>query len=115
MGTYGLPRNKKGEGRILFVFSSKALIFTTVGAMIGVGIYLLLSLIGAQIIGIIIALILGIIGFCIATFKIPEISALEITQKNGGQNIDEVILRYIKFKKKKNRIYLYTKEESKNE
>ena len=32
MGTYMIPRNTKGEGRILFIFSTKALIFTVVGA-----------------------------------------------------------------------------------
>jgi len=31
-------------------------------------------------------------------------------RKAGGSNIDEAILRYIKFRQKKNRIYLYTKE-----
>ncbi len=28
MGTYMIPRNTKGEGRILFIFSTKAIIFT---------------------------------------------------------------------------------------
>lgn len=31
MGTHMIPRNTKGEGRILFVFSTKALIYTAVG------------------------------------------------------------------------------------
>ena len=35
MGTYNLPRNVKGEGRILFVFSTKALIYSTIGAVAG--------------------------------------------------------------------------------
>ena len=34
-GPYYLPRNVKGEGRILFIFSTKALIYTAVGATIG--------------------------------------------------------------------------------
>lgn len=55
----------------------------------------------------------GIIGFSIGTFKIPESSSFEITKKAGGSNIDEIIVRAIKFKKKKNRIYVYTKEENK--
>lgn len=55
----------------------------------------------------------GLIGFAIGTFKIPESNQFEITKKAGGLNIDEVILRLIKFKKKNNRIYLYTKEENK--
>lgn len=32
MGTYMIPRNTNGEGRILFIFSTKALIYTAVGA-----------------------------------------------------------------------------------
>ena len=43
----------------------------------------------------------------------PESANFEITKKTGGENIDEVILKAIKFKNKKNRIYLYTKEENK--
>ena len=31
MGTHMIPRNTKGEGRILFIFSTKAMIFTAVG------------------------------------------------------------------------------------
>ena len=55
----------------------------------------------------------GIMGFSIGTFKVPESANFEITKKTGGENIDEVIIRAIKFKQKKNRIYLYTKEENK--
>lgn len=32
---YQIPRNVKGEGRILFIFSTKALITTGIGAVIG--------------------------------------------------------------------------------
>lgn len=31
MGTHMIPRDTKGENRILFIFSTKALIFTAVG------------------------------------------------------------------------------------
>lgn len=64
--------------------------------------------IGAGLVGF-----FGLIGFAIGTFKIPESANFEITKKTGGENIDEVIVRAIKFKNKKNRIYLYTKEENK--
>lgn len=63
--------------------------------------------------GVGLAGIFGLIGFAIGTFKIPENANFEITRKTGGENIDEVILRAIKFKKKKNRVYVYTKEEKK--
>ena len=41
MGTYMIPRNTKGEGRILFIFSTKALIYTVVGGLIGMPFYYL--------------------------------------------------------------------------
>ncbi len=59
-------------------------------------------------------LLFGAIGFAIATFKIPDSNNLEITRKTGGEKIDEVILKAIKFKLKKSRIYLYTNEKEEN-
>ena len=35
MGTYYIPRNVKGETRILYIFTVKSLITTAVGALIG--------------------------------------------------------------------------------
>lgn len=113
MGPYNLPRNVKGEGRILFVFSVKALIFTFVGVLIGILFYLIFNLIGMQMIGIIFIGVFGLIGFIIGTFKVPESTAFEITKKTGGENIDEVIRRYIEFKLQKNKIYIY-QDEKKN-
>ena len=115
MGTYNLPRNVKGGGRILFVFSTKALIWTAIGAIIGLPFYLIFSLLGISIVGIIAIVLLGLIGFIIGTFKMPTTSAFEITKKTSGENIDDVIKRGIKFKMQKNRIYVYqneTKEEA---
>ena len=33
------------------------------------------------------------------------------TKKTGGENIDNVIIRWIKFKKNMNKIYVYKEEE----
>ena len=54
MGTYNLPRNVKGEGRILYIFSTKALLYTFVGVAIGFFFYLILSAIGLDFIAFII-------------------------------------------------------------
>jgi len=78
--------------------------------IIGVVFYYLFSLLKLTYVGIGVAILFALIGFAIGTFKIPESGTFEITRKAGGSNIDEVILRLIKFKQKKNRIYLYTKE-----
>ena len=112
MGTYNIPRNVKGEGKILYVFSTKALVYTFVGAAIGGLFYFIFNLIGLGTIGFILIILFGGIGFSIATFKVPKIKTIKVFNDIGGENIDEVIKRYIKFKSKKNKIYsLYTKEE----
>ena len=111
MGTYNIPRNVKGEGRILFIFSTKSLITTCIGGGLGFAIYFILSLVGLRSVGIVIALIFALIGYAVGMFKVPETNGLEITRKTGGENIDEVIMRYIKFKNKDKKLYVYTKEE----
>lgn len=115
MATHNVPRNVKGEGRILAIFSTKALIYTAVGGFIGLIFYWLFSLIKLSYVGIAIALIFAVIGFIIATFKVPNSTTFDITRKTGGENIDDVIKRAIKFKQKKNRIYVYKKEETNDE
>lgn len=111
MGTYNIPRNVKGEGRILFIFSTKSLITTCIGGGIGIFIYFIFSIIGLGIVGMVITLIFALIGYAIGMFKVPESAGLEITRKTGGENIDDVIKRYIRFKKNDKKIYVYTKEE----
>ena len=111
MQTYEIPRNYKGEGRILYIFSTKALIYTCIGAVIGLIFYFIFKILGLSIVGIIITLLFAVIGFAIATLKIPESTAFEITKKTGGENIDDVILRWIKFKKNANKVYVYKLEE----
>ena len=61
--------------------------------------------------GLIITVICAAIGFVIGTLKVPESNAFEITKKTGGENIDDVILRWIKFKKNGNKVYIYKQEE----
>ena len=114
MGTYNLPRNVKGEGRILFIFSSKSIIFTSVGAGIGLIFYFIFKILNLTMIGMVITLIFAAIGYVIGMFKVPDTNGLEITRKTGGENIDDVIKRYIKFKMNKKKIYVYTKEENIN-
>ena len=108
MGTYNLPRNVKGEGRILFIFTGKSMLYTAIGATVGfVLFYLPLSALGLMMIGIIIAAVFALIGFLIGTMKMPNIAKFKFTQTTGGENIDDVIKRAIKFKMQKNRVYVY--------
>ena len=66
----------------------------------------------------VLSLILGpfaILGFAIGTFKIPDISTFEFTKNVGGEAIDDVIKRWISFKRKSNRIYVYKEEDAKDD
>ncbi len=113
MGTYNIPRNVKGEGRILFIFSGKSLIYTVIGVGVGLPFYGLFSLMNLHVVGIVAIVITALIGFVIGTFKMPEIGILKFTKTVSGEKIDDIIKRGIMFKKKGSKIYLYTKEEEK--
>ena len=110
-GPYYIPRNTKGEGRILYIFTTKAFIATMVGAIIGLcTFYPLFKILGHTLIGWIFVLLFGLIGYIAYSFKIPDSNNFEITRKAGGEYIYEIVQRYIKFKMKKNKLYLYFKE-----
>lgn len=113
-GPYFIPRNVKGEGKILFVFSGKALIYSMIGAGIGYIFYIIFNMIHLWIVGVLIMGFLALLGFIIGTFKVPQIGGLAFTQKTGGEKIDDVILRAVKFKQKGKRIYVFKEEEGEN-
>ena len=110
MGTYYIPRNYKGETRILYIFTVKSLITTAIGALVGSIFFLIFSAIGMKMAGVIAMAIFALIGWAIGALKIPTIVAIPITKKIGGEPLGEIIMRYIKFKKNR-KIYTYTKEE----
>ncbi len=112
MGTYNLPRNVKGEGRILFIFTGKSLIYAVVAGGIGLLFYFILSALDLATAGIVVVIAFAGIGFLLGTCKVPNITKFEFAQKTGGENIDDVIKRAIKFKTKGKKIYLYKEEEN---
>ena len=107
MGTYNLPRSVKGEGRILFIFTGKSMMYTVISGGIGLIFYFLFSLFNLRLVGICIVAILALIGFLIGTLKVPDITKFEFTRKTGGENLDEVIKRAINFKTRGKKIYIY--------
>lgn len=115
MGPYYIPRNVKDEGRILFIFTGKSMIYTAIGAGIGFIFNLILNIFNVKLIGMLLIAIFALIGFCIGTFKVPDVGTFKFTKKVGGEALDEIILRAIKFKKSGNKIYVYDKEETKDE
>lgn len=106
MGTYYIPRNYKGETRLLYIFSIKSLITTAIGAIIGFVFYLIFSMLQMKMVGIIILAIFALIGYCIGALKIPTIVGIPVTKKIGGESISDIIIRYFKFKKSR-KIYTY--------
>ena len=107
MGSYYIPSNKlKGESRILYIFTGKSLIYTAVGALIGGIFNMIFSAIGMGTIGIIIMAVFALIGFSIATFKIPNVGNTKISKNVGGDAIDEIIKNYFLFTQNK-KVYSY--------
>ena len=107
MGSYYIPSNKlKGEGRILYIFTTKSLIYTAAGAFIGFIFYFILSMLGLGTVGIVIMSVLALVGYGIGTIKFPTAGNNKIAKNVGGDSIDEVIMNYVRFKKNK-KIYTY--------
>ena len=57
--------------------------------------------------------VFALLGFIIGTIKMPNMGKFKFTQKTGGENIDDVIKRAIKFRTRGRKIYIY-KEEKKD-
>ncbi len=113
MGTYNLPRSVKGEGRILFIFTGKSMLYTVIAGAVGLLFYFIFSLLDLTVVGIVLTVIFALIGFIIGTLKMPNIGKFKFTQKTGGENLDDIIKRAIKFKTRGKKIYIY-EEEKKN-
>ena len=106
--SYMIPRDTKGEGKILMIFSKKSFLWT-IGAATGalLIIYPICAILGLALVGMVSVLVFGLIGFIISSCKMPNSQNFEILRKTGGEDMDEVILRLLKFKKCGKRVYLY--------
>ena len=114
--SYMIPRNTKGEGRILMIFSRKSFLWTIACAAVGlVTIYPICAMFGATLIGWVGILVFGLIGYIIGGLKMPNSQNFEILRKTGGEDIDEILLRLLKFKKGGKKIYLYYTGGNENE
>lgn len=110
MGSYYIPSNKlKGESRILYIFTTKSLIYTAAGGLIGFLFYILFQLLGLNTVGIVLLILSALIGYGIGTIKFPTAGNSKIAKNVGGDSIDEVIMNYVRFKKNK-KIYTYSVE-----
>ena len=108
MEVHGIPREYKGEGRILYIFSTKALIYTAIGVTLGIVFFIFFKMIGLSIVGLIITAFFGLIGFSIATFSqftftnsIKLIPLFSIKRTIIGINIAKIIVESAKRKASK--------------
>ncbi len=120
MRSYLIPRDVKGETRILTFFTPKSFLFTVVGVLIGTAIFFVFNLLSLKITGIVILVFFSLISFAVGTLKIPETNAFAFFKDTGGEQIDDIIWRYIKFNGIKlfgirgtRRIYIYGRRDNK--
>ena len=110
MSTHYIPKDLRGETRILVIFTVKSLITTAIFTGVGVVFFLLFSALQLRVVGIIIMLVLALLGFGFGTIKMPRITGWQFTKNIEGDSLDDVFIRYIKFKNNK-KVYSYTKED----
>lgn len=111
--SYFVPRNVKGESRILYIFTMKSFIFTVVFGLVGLFIgYIVGSIIDISlIVKIIIIGVFGGIGYVIGAFKIPDSPAMGPLRKAGGEYLSDILFRILTFGSKK-KIYVYNIDRS---
>lgn len=109
MGTYYIPRNYKGETRILYIFTVKSLITTAVGAGIGSIFLFVLNSMNLQTAGLIAMGFFALLGFLFGAVKIPTIVGIPITKKIGGEPFTEICSRYIKYRQSRS-VYTFVDE-----
>ena len=63
-------------------------------------------------VGVVILLVFILLGFVIGTIKVPNTSGVKWAKVKAGEDLDDVIIRAIKFKAKKNKIYIYKGEDT---
>ncbi len=110
MATHYIPKNLKGETRILHIFSVKSLITTGIFAMVGGIFYFIFHALNMTVVGIVILAILALIGYGVGTLKMPKITGWKFTYNIEGDSLDEVFMRFVKFRMNR-KIYSYTKED----
>lgn len=110
MSTHYIPKDLRGETRILLIFTVKSLITTAAFAGIGLVIFLIFAAIDLKIVGIIIMIIMAIFGYAFGTVKIKKITGWGFTKNIEGDSLDDVLVRFVKFKSNR-KIYSYTKED----
>lgn len=104
--TYSVPRNVKGETRLLYIFSIKSLLFTIGFGLFGIIFYFIFRLMNLNLVGIVFVVIFAAIGFGVGSLVIPDSPLVGSLRKAGGEAVSDILFRLITFKRRK-KIYLY--------
>ena len=107
--TYFVPRNVKGESRILYIFTMKSFIFTLVAGVIGVLVWMGFKAITGIENLVAMLVFIGVfagIGYLIGALKIPDSPLMGPFRKAGGEYVSDIIGRFFTFGFRK-KIYLY--------
>ena len=104
--TYSVPRNVKGETRLLYIFSIKSLLFTIGFGLFGIIFYFIFRLMNLNLLGIIFVIIFAAFGFGVGSLVIPDSPLVGSLRKAGGEAVSDILFRLLTFKKRK-KIYLY--------
>ncbi len=106
--SYYVPRNAKGEGRILYIFTIKSLLTTLAcGGIAAIVVFMINSVLNLSIFTIILSIVpFAAIGYGIGALKIPDVPIMGPLQKAGGENVMDILFRLATFGNKK-RIYIY--------
>lgn len=104
--TYSVPRNVKGESRLLYIFSIRSFITTVIGAAVGFIFYLIFSMLGLTLAGWIVLGIFAAIGYGLGTLTIPDTPIVGNLRKAGGERVGDILLRTLTFSRRK-KIYVY--------
>lgn len=104
--TYTVPRNAKGESRILYIFTMKSILTTAIGLAIGAIPYFILSTLGQGMVAFISIASFGVVGYFVGILTIPDSPIVGNLRKAGGEKITDIIVRAITFKNRR-KIYVY--------
>lgn len=113
MNTYLIPREIGDENKFLF-FSTRSLIFTAIFAVPGIILHMFvfgplaasMESLELKITGVAIAFLIAGIGYCLGTFKIPELKIAAFFKNASGEYLNDIIKRVFKFRKRR-KIYIY--------
>lgn len=99
---YNIPRKFNKESRIFYIFTKKSLIYTGIGAAIGIVFVKLLTALDNPILGVIMFFVCSVPFFFFGNYTYSKDNPF-----NGGEDMDTVVIRM--FRKKFNKKIYITK------